>query len=166
MRRKIVRYTADYGKITFIVEGVICVKTFRSTVPFPKLPSQGLLTGGGKHRLSDQIMQLERQTIGNIGWHYRPKDDVVAVKMQDKFSSRSASASGPYPSNKLVTLLRSMSMSEPFRGTARQGNVEDQLRCTDLHNFASNTHFLQPIDSLILFTNPSLEDVKGVQQIV
>lgn len=107
--------------ITFIVEGVIRVKTFRSTSPFPKLPSQDLLIGGGKIRLADQIMELERQTIGNVGWRHWPKNDVVLMKTQDRFMSRSASASEPYPSNKFATLMRSMSVSEPSVASRSKG---------------------------------------------
>ncbi len=51
--------------MTFVVEGVIHVKTFRSTAPFPKLPSQALLTSRGKIRLSDQVLKIEVRKVRN-----------------------------------------------------------------------------------------------------
>ena len=107
--------------MVFVVEGVIRMKTFRSTAPFPKLPSQGLLTSRGKIRLLDQVLKLETRTVGNCGWHYGPDNEMVSTKTQAKSSSRSASVSEPYPSNKLITLLRSMNISEPSVASPAKG---------------------------------------------
>jgi len=99
--------------MTFVVEGVVRVKTFRSTVPFPKLPSQALLTSRGKIRLSDQVLKLEVRKIRNCEWRYWPDDEKDSTKTQDGFSSRSASASEPHPSDESVTISQSRRISKP-----------------------------------------------------
>lgn len=71
----------------FSIHSVIRVKTFRSTTPFPKVPSQALLTGRGKIRLADEVKPLAKQEIENCEWRFCPIDEETPVKGQDKYSS-------------------------------------------------------------------------------
>ncbi len=104
--------------LTFLVEGLLRMKTFRSTEPFPKLPSQGLLTSRGQIRLSDQVLKLETRTIANCAWNYRPSDDKIPPETPP---SPTASASEPQTSNRVFTLLRSMSTGEPAMASQGKG---------------------------------------------
>ncbi len=76
----------------FFIHGVIRLKTFRSTTPFPKVPSQALLTSRGKIRLADEVKPLAKHNIENCEWQFRPNDEEIPVKRQAESSSGPASA--------------------------------------------------------------------------
>lgn len=71
----------------FVIHGVVRMKTFRSTTPFPKVPIQALLTSRGKIRLADEVKPLAKHEIGNCEWRLYPVDQEIKVKRQDRSSS-------------------------------------------------------------------------------
>lgn len=83
----------------FFIHCVIRIKTFRSTKPFPKVPSQALLTSRGKIRLADEVKPLAKQHIENCEWLFHPNDEETPVKRQAESSSGPASAASTTKQN-------------------------------------------------------------------
>ncbi|KFY02610.1 hypothetical protein V490_00445, partial [Pseudogymnoascus sp. VKM F-3557] len=56
--------------LTFKICPLIRIKTFYSLQPFPKLPSQGLLSLRGVMRLRDEMIKLDRKDVRGVSWKY------------------------------------------------------------------------------------------------
>ncbi|MCJ1421930.1 hypothetical protein MMC32_008297 [Xylographa parallela] len=64
--------------VSFEIEVMLRAKTFYSTVPFPRIPGQTMLTLKGNLGLNDQILKLDTVKVKPARWSYLLKNDAPA----------------------------------------------------------------------------------------
>jgi hypothetical protein len=88
------KLSLNLKNLLFKAQPILRAKTFYSTEPFRKLPSQTMLSIKGSMRLKDQVMKLEMQNLKASSWQHDFPGEVLSSAEADRGSWKSERSAG------------------------------------------------------------------------